>query len=416
LLLFLTGINKIVAQQSDTVSLTLFDVEKRFLSANFQLLAQQYNIDASKALILQAKLWPNPNLIIDQNLYNPKDNRILDVGYQGQTFIGIQQLVQLAGKRNKNIELQKINTELAEAQLYDLLRTLKYGLRTTFFAMYFKQQSLDAYDTEITSLRRTVKLYDAQYQKGNIPLKEVIRLKAFLVSLENERKNMVMDIHTDMQSLYVYMSDSTNSYIKADIKNGFCESFQTDNYKMDSLYQTALDNRTDLVIQELYVKQARQNISIQKANAVPDLLLNAEWDRQSNFIRDYTGVGVTMALPAFNRNQGNIKAAENYYKNSQANTKYVETVVITDVLSAYRQADEVDDLYKRTDMTIMSEFDQLIDGILTNYQKRNISMLEFLDFYESYKNNVVGMNQMKSDRLQAIENLNYTVGVDIYAF
>jgi cobalt-zinc-cadmium efflux system outer membrane protein len=414
--LFFTGVNEIVAQQSDTVSLALLDVEKRFLTANLQLIAQKYNIDASQALIAQAKLWPNPNLIFDQNAYNQYTHKTLDFTKSGQIFVGVNQLIQTAGKRNKNIQLQTINTELAGAQFYDLLRTLKFELRSTFFAMYFKQQSLDAYDTEITSLRHTVKLYDLQYQKGNIPLKEVIRLKAFLVSLENERKNMVMDIHSDMQNLYVFMSDSTNSYIKADIKNGFCESFQTENYKMDSLYQAALENRTDLKIQELYVKQARQNISVQKANAVPDILVNAEYDRASNYIINYWGIGFTAAIPVFDRNQGNIKAAQNYYKNSIATTKYVENVVLTDVVSAYRQAYEVDNLYKRTDMTIMAEFDQLIDGILTNYQKRNISMLEFLDFYESYKNNVVGMNQMKSDRLQAIENLNYTVGVDIYAF
>jgi len=414
--LFFTIVNKIAAQQTDTITLTLNDVEKRFLAANLQLLAQQYNIDAAKALILQAKLWPNPNLIFDQNAYNQYTHKTLDFTKSGQIFVGINQLIMTAGKRNKNIQLQVINTQLAEAQLYDLLRTLKFQLRSTFFAMYYKQQSLGAYDTEISSLRHTVQLYDLQYQKGNIPLKEVIRLKAFLVSLENERKNMVMDIHNDMQNLYVFMSDSTNAYITASIDKGFCETFKTANYKMDSLYEEALNNRSDLKIQELTVRQARQNIAIQKANAIPDILVNAEYDRASNYIINYWGIGFTAAIPAFDRNQGNIKAAQNYYKNSLTNTKYVENIVLTDVVAAYRQVDEVDNLYKRTDMTIMSEFDQLIDGILTNYQKRNISMLEFLDFYESYKNNVVGMNQMKSDRLQAIENLNYTIGVDVYAF
>src|SRR5580700_2308484 len=50
----------------DTIHLDLFHAEKIFLDSNFQLLAQRYNIDVQRALILQAKLWPNPNLSVAQ--------------------------------------------------------------------------------------------------------------------------------------------------------------------------------------------------------------------------------------------------------------------------------------------------------------------------------------------------------------
>src|SRR5579872_6814906 len=59
----------------DTLQLPLPAAEKMFLDSNFQLLAQRYNIDASKALILQARLWPNPNLSVAQGpiipIYDP---------------------------------------------------------------------------------------------------------------------------------------------------------------------------------------------------------------------------------------------------------------------------------------------------------------------------------------------------------
>src|SRR5579863_1306954 len=59
----------------DTLKLDLFHAEKIFLDSNFQLLAQRYNIDVQRALILQAKLWPNPNLSVSQGpilpIYDP---------------------------------------------------------------------------------------------------------------------------------------------------------------------------------------------------------------------------------------------------------------------------------------------------------------------------------------------------------
>ncbi|NNU33461.1 TolC family protein [Mucilaginibacter sp. S1162] len=55
---------------ADTLALTFQGAEKQFLANNLELLAQKYNIDASKALITQAKLWDNPTLSTDQNIYD----------------------------------------------------------------------------------------------------------------------------------------------------------------------------------------------------------------------------------------------------------------------------------------------------------------------------------------------------------
>src|SRR5471030_2041354 len=52
--------------RSDTLRLSLPDLEKRFLDSNLLLLASHYNVDAQKALIQQAKLWDNPVLNTDQ--------------------------------------------------------------------------------------------------------------------------------------------------------------------------------------------------------------------------------------------------------------------------------------------------------------------------------------------------------------
>ena len=54
----------------DTLRLTLNDAEKMFLDSNLQLLAQRYNIDANQALVVQARLYPNPNFSISHGLYS----------------------------------------------------------------------------------------------------------------------------------------------------------------------------------------------------------------------------------------------------------------------------------------------------------------------------------------------------------
>ena len=98
------------AARTDTVAITLQQAEERFLKNNLQLLAARFNIDAAKAAVVQAELWNNPNISIEQNAYNKFTKRYFDVTKTGNTDIQLQQLILLAGKRDKQIRLAEINS------------------------------------------------------------------------------------------------------------------------------------------------------------------------------------------------------------------------------------------------------------------------------------------------------------------
>ncbi|MDB5153563.1 MAG: TolC family protein, partial [Mucilaginibacter sp.] len=49
-----------------------------------------------------------------------------------------------------------------------------------------------------------------------------------------------------------------------------------------------------------------------------------------------------------------------------------------------------------------------------NYEKRNISMLEFLDFYDSYKTNTIQLNNLQLNRVISLEQLNYATGTPFF--
>lgn len=54
----------------DSLHLSLDSAETLFLNHNYQLLAQKYNIESQKALVIQAKLLPNPNFSYGRGLSN----------------------------------------------------------------------------------------------------------------------------------------------------------------------------------------------------------------------------------------------------------------------------------------------------------------------------------------------------------
>ena len=120
------------ASPPDTLHLKLNDAEVLFLKNNLTLLAQKYNVDAIKAQIMQAKLFQNPSLNIEQGIYNQNTNKYFDVTKTGETAIELDKEIHLAGQRNKSIKVATYNYQIGEYALYDLIRTLNYTLTYRF--------------------------------------------------------------------------------------------------------------------------------------------------------------------------------------------------------------------------------------------------------------------------------------------
>ena len=191
--LLLTG--GICAQQATTGVLTLKEAEQRFLERNLSLIAERYNIDMAQAQVLQAKLFENPVISLEQNVYNRLNGKYFDFGKEGEMVVGIEQVIRLAGQRNKQIKLEKINKEIAEYQFEEVMRTLRQELNEKFVQVYFLSKSISIYEKEVNSLQELLAGMKLQQEKGNISLMEMSRLESMLFSLKkekNERENELL--------------------------------------------------------------------------------------------------------------------------------------------------------------------------------------------------------------------------------
>ncbi|WP_298298331.1 TolC family protein [Hydrotalea sp.] len=398
---------------SDTVHLSIDSAESIFLQNNLLLLAQRYNVDAQKALIIQAKLYPNPNINISQMMIQPVSKKILPFGTEGEIQATLSQMIILAGKRNKQIKLAETNAKLAEYQFYDLMRTLRYTLRTDFYNIYYLTQSSKVYQQEIESLHQVVKAFEEQQSKGYIAEKEVVRIKAQLYSLESEYNDLINQIN-DTESELRLVLQMKDSFIQPEINESKLAKISPAKYPIATLIDSAYQVRTDLKIAKAYTDMSKQNYDLQKALAVPDLTLQLGYDQQGNYIQNFNNVGFGIDIPIFNRNQGNIKSAKSMIDYSATTQKSTEAGIEAQIYRALQKAYDNTSLYQKIDPAFGKDFDRLKNEVLTNYKKRNISLLDFLDFYDAYKQNTLQINSIKFNRISAFEDLNYYTGTSLY--
>jgi cobalt-zinc-cadmium efflux system outer membrane protein len=399
----------------DTLSITLKDAEERFLKENLQLLASSYNIKAADAQITQAKLWANPNISIEQNIYNQTTHRYFDFTSTGNTEVQIQQLFTLAGKKDKQVHLSEINKEISEFTFYDLLRTLKFQLRTDYYDLFFLQQSLKFYNESIPNLSRTIGSVEDAYNKRSMLLSEVIRLKSLLLSLQNEKLGIENQINELQNDMHILLHDTTflNTYYIPMFELQQLDSLKIDNFSLDQVIQTGINSRPDYKLAAATVKSDEANLSLQKSLAVPDVTIGGRWSRAGSYIPEYYALNFSIDLPVFNRNQGNIEAAQMTILADEFSRRQFMNSIIREITNAFHKAVGTNNLYKSLDKKFTSQYQTLVAGMIQNFQKRNITIIEFTDFFESFRTSVLQLNQIQNSRLDAFETLNFRIGTDL---
>ncbi|MFT4032336.1 MAG: TolC family protein [Siphonobacter sp.] len=395
----------------DSLRVTLTQADDLFRKSNFQLLVSQLGIDENKAYEVQAHLLPNPTVYVETMPINTQTNEFFPVrSSNAEQIVQYQQLVLLAGKRNKQTAVAKAQTQLAADRFYDLVRNLKYQLHSTFYQAWFSLQSMKVYDDEIDQLQAIVDMYRSQYEKGNVPLKDVVRLRAYLVNLRTERLNLQQNFVDYQHDMALLLGMSGNGVIVPVLSDDELKQNEFLTASQENLITKAYENRPDLKGFIDVNSLEKQNLTLQKAMAVPDLTLQGSYDRNGSFIPNYFGVGLGISLPFWNRNQGNIKAAEVRIKGSEVAINQARLQVEKDVQQAYIKLRMADQLYQKFDNKFTDDFARLMEGVRLNYQRQNLGVTEFIDFFDSYKTTVLQYNQLRQNRQQAVEDLSFAIG------
>jgi cobalt-zinc-cadmium efflux system outer membrane protein len=406
-------------QINDSIRITLQKADSTFIARNLMLLAEKYNISVAKALQSQARLFDNPNIYFEQSIYNqyskkyfPTQTRYSD-GSLGQNQTNVTQLISIAGRRNKRLNVAKYNTAIAQSQFEDLLRSLLYELNTNFYDLHFNLKANAIYVQQMSGIEKNINEFKQQYEKGNVALSEYLRLRSYLTNLKSEQTQVLTLIYGANKNLHVLLNDTSNAMMLPIVDEGSIDDLKTDDLVLSKLIDTAYANRPDVKIQEYLYKQENANLSLQKANGIPDLTLGGTYDRNGSYIPNYYGVGVGFQVPIFNRNQGNINASKLRLKQLEFDQRNYRVNVQQDVISAYNLLVQIKETYRTFDTESQKSMYQMLGNLLDNYRKRNIGIVEFIDFYDSFKTNIIQTYQIQNQLLNATENINYEVGKKI---
>lgn len=395
----------------DTLSVTLHEADSIFQINNIYLLAATMAVEAQRAQVIHAKLYPNPVFTAEINVYDPENNKTFHAGATGQKVFQVEQLIILGGKRKAEIELAKTNTDIAELELMKLLRHLKFKLHTALFTTGQQQQLLQRYNGQLALLDSLLAAYEKQVTKDNIPLKELVRLKGVYLNLNNERATLLKEYYETQSTLQTLLQSSSV------ISFRFSENDITKYIKSNSLSDMkneALNNRPELLLARKNLILAQQYLQYQKRSVIPDMSFFAQYDQRGGAFINQINAGIAIPIPIWHRNQGNIKTAQYRIMENDYLIKVLENEIFTEIQNSYTLYEQTVSEYIKAQTLYNNDFEITMKGMTDNFQKRNISIIEFIDFFEAYNQTLAEVARIKTQLVLSAETLNLIIGKDLY--
>lgn len=392
-------------------AMTLDEAEKTFLEKNLFLLAAQYNINAKEALIIQSKAYPNPVFSTDLNVYDPDNDKFFHVNNTGQKVFQVEQLIVLGGKRKTEINMAKQNKILAEAEFADLLRNLKVQLHNYYFSINSEKIMIDNYQKQLEILDTIISAYKIQVDKGNFPMKDAIRLKSVYIKLNSNKSELAAQYNENQKQMQLLLQ-SKQEILPLVNDNDF-EKF-IDLKSLNDLQNLAATNRPDLKMADESALLAAMNLKLQKRQTIPDIALNANYDQRGGAFNNQINAGISMPLPVFNANRGNVRAAEFDKKAMDLYAQEKRLEVELDIQQAWLNMQRSINEYNKVKTLYNEDFEKVNTGMQQNFQQRNISILEFVDFVESFNEAFFDVEQTKTQLAQSAAKINYVTATKIY--
>lgn len=426
LLFLILSLISFCLKSQDTLRLNKTEYEAIFLKENLLLLAEKLNIPKAEAAALQAKLWPNPTISIeDINLWATK--RQVEIaggglpGFGGGKFgrnqefsASIEQLMLTAGKRKKLMALEQVNIEQAKEYFEELLRNLKIEFINNLNKLQSLVATKNIYSNQLGAVQQLLQTYLKQANQGNIPKSDYVRLKALELEILKNINETGMQVNEVQKELKLLMHIPNDLYIEVPLAEDFRQNFEkVEGLSLESLIATAKENRPDFKISLLEQSYNEKLYAYQKSLRKPDLTVKGHYDRGGSIMYNFFGVGFQIDLPVFNRNQGNIKMAQLNIEQSKVLQNYKTLEIESEIKLNYLNLKNTLNFLKQIDPNYETTLDEMLHSYTKNFSSRNISLLEYLDFSDAYIANKLTILNLIKDFNERVEMLNYAVGFNV---
>ncbi|MEE6187448.1 hypothetical protein PIECOFPK_00581 [Mycovorax composti] len=393
---------------------SLRDLQNALTEHNLQIREQSLNIEKAAAELQQAKAHENPTLSLQEvnfwKTFDIESQRRLfgNYGKYQQFGIELEQKIETAAKRKKRIQVNTQALQTQHIQKDALTAQLQYELRVAYYTYYILTKKEKVNASLLNEISRLVEKYQRQYNNRNVLLPELMRaqntfsqLQKEAFSAEEEKKELLNELKylTGLNTL------SESNIVFDTLSLNYTSRIPS------NVLELALQNNHVLKHQTQMQRLADANIALEKAMAVPSVTLLANYDRGGNIMKDFVGFGISIDLPIFHRNKGNILAAQ--HQKAIEENKYQSIVTqleqqINNCITQIKKWEQY--LSQYSNNFLKDDYQSILAQFWQRLQQKQITLTQYIDYIESHQSTAIAYWDAALTYLKLIEQLQLLVG------
>jgi outer membrane protein, heavy metal efflux system len=391
-------------------TLTWEQVRLRFQLNNPTLLADKLNIDESKAQEITAYLRPNPSLSLLSDQITP-----FNVGpsHGALAYLLPSATVSYLHEREHKRELRRDSaqkaTVIAVDTHADMERTMLFTLRGAFVSTLQAKAVLKLANDDLAYYDHVLAISKDRFDAGDIAQIDFDRLELQRVQYESDVQTALVNLRTAKIQLLTLLNDRTP--IEQFDVNGLFD-FSDQLLPQDEFRKIAQDTRPDLRAAVEAVDKAQTDHKLAIANGSTDPTFSFDVGRNPP-IDLYFGVGVSIPLRIFDRNQGEKQRTKLDIDRNQRLLDAAQAQVFSDVDSAFATVSSNIALLRPYKEKYLQQAVRVRDTITFSYQHGGASLLDFLSAEADYRSVQLNYVNLVGAYLTAAAQLNMAVGREV---
>jgi cobalt-zinc-cadmium efflux system outer membrane protein len=332
-------ISSVVEDEGPADGLTLDAAIQRMLEANLDLLALKYEIPQADADILTAGLRTNPLIYFDTQFIPYGSFTSERPGGPTQYDINITYPIDLSHKRQARVRVARAARTVLEAQFQDVIRRQIGNVCRAFLDLQSARLAFLSAEASVSAQER---IASAAPKPAADDEQAVER---FAIALEKARSALVeaRDDLGDAQEALAALINADPAQTERIQPRGSLRDAGPAPPPLEELIRLALECRPDVVATRRGIGRAQAELGLQRANRLDDIFVFYDpftyQDNRPSHLKSARSwvAAITVPLPIYNRNQGNIARAQGNLHQTQTELAALERRVISEVRIADRE-------------------------------------------------------------------------------
>ncbi len=380
----------LVAVVARAESLSLADAQHIAWENNWDVVAAKSALELASAQKIIAREFPNPvfsyslaKINVDHNASNSTTyvssddgvthpgNGLWDRSYD--SIFSLSQLFETGGKRAKRGASAEAGIHVNKARLDDARRLVRLAVSRAYIATLLAEANARVLSESALALGKEADIAQKRFAAGDLSRsdKEQIEIAAQRLDLDARSAGAnARSLKLAFENA-IGVSDPRDDWIPADSLEALAVVERPP-------VMEGLPHRPDLDAAQAAVDKAAADLKLQQAMRLPDPTVSLQYEHQPPDQPNTVGVGVSLPLPLWNQNRGEIHAAEAAVRQAQQDLERQKAQARLEIKTAVLTCEDLAFRWHAYQNEIRPKSAEIRRSVSFAYEKGGATLLDLL--------------------------------------